>query len=144
MKSYQPSTPRTAFGFLAAALTVVTFSLSVVAPVTLVAQVDSGASAVPTVTAGTITRLQSSRGWQNAFRSRRPLPDERLQKGRAHPARPFAFLASTRSGCERQPPGSASEEAHLALCAGATNAFNSAAIRASEGLWMYIMWPDSK
>jgi hypothetical protein len=36
MKSYQPSTPRTAFGFLAAALTVVTFSLSVVAPVALV------------------------------------------------------------------------------------------------------------
>ena len=57
MKSYQPSTPRTAFGFLAAALTVVTFSLSVVAPVTLVAQADT--SAVPTVTAGTITRLQS-------------------------------------------------------------------------------------
>jgi len=40
-------------------LTVVTFSLSVVAPVTLVAQADTGASAVPTVTAGTITRLQS-------------------------------------------------------------------------------------
>ena len=59
MKSYQPSTPRTAFGFLAAALTVVTFSLSVVAPVTLVAQADTGVSAVPTVTAGTITRLQS-------------------------------------------------------------------------------------
>jgi len=59
MTNYQPSTPRTAIGFLAAALTVVTFSLSVVAPVALVAQADTGASAVPTVTAGTITRLQS-------------------------------------------------------------------------------------
>ncbi len=59
MNSYQPSTPRTAFGVLAIALTFVTFSLSVVAPVALVAQADTGTSAVPTVTAGTITRLQS-------------------------------------------------------------------------------------
>ena len=59
MNSYQPSTPRTTFGFLAVALTAVTFSLSVVAPVALVAQADTGASAVPTVTAGAVTRLQS-------------------------------------------------------------------------------------
>ena len=59
MNSYQPSTPRTAFGVLAIALTFVTFSLSVVAPVALVAQAEAGANAVPTVTAGTITRLQS-------------------------------------------------------------------------------------
>ena len=58
MNSYQPSTPRTAFGVLAFALTLVTFSLSVVAPVALVAQADTGAG-TPTVTAGTITRLQS-------------------------------------------------------------------------------------
>jgi hypothetical protein len=59
MNSYQPSTPRTAFGVLAIALTFVTFSLSVVAPVALVAQADTSTNAVPTVTAGTITRLQS-------------------------------------------------------------------------------------
>ena len=59
MNSYQPSTPRTAFGVLAIALTFVTFSLSVVAPVALVAQAEIGAGAVPTVTAGTVTRLQS-------------------------------------------------------------------------------------
>ena len=59
MNSYQPSTPRTAFGLLAVALTAVTFSLSVVAPVALVAQAEAGAGAVPTVTAGTVTRLQS-------------------------------------------------------------------------------------
>jgi hypothetical protein len=59
MNSYQPSTPRTAFGVLAIALTFVTFSLSVVAPVALVAQAETGAGAVPTVTAGTVTRLQS-------------------------------------------------------------------------------------
>jgi hypothetical protein len=58
MNSYQPSTPRTAFGVLAIALTFVTFSLSVVAPVALVARADTGAGA-PTVTAGAVTRLQS-------------------------------------------------------------------------------------
>ena len=58
MNSYQPSTPRTAFGVLAIALTLVTFSLSVVAPVALVAQADTGAG-TPTVTAGTVMKLQS-------------------------------------------------------------------------------------
>ena len=38
MKNYEPSTPRTAFGAIACALTVVTFALAVVAPATLVAQ----------------------------------------------------------------------------------------------------------
>lgn len=43
MNRYEPSTPRTAFGVVACAMTVVTFALAVVGPATLVAQNDSAA-----------------------------------------------------------------------------------------------------
>ena len=44
MNRYQPSTPRTAFGALACALTLVTFALSVVGPATVAANSDSAAA----------------------------------------------------------------------------------------------------
>jgi hypothetical protein len=41
MNRYEPSTPRTAFGVVACALTVVTFALAVVGPATMIAQSDA-------------------------------------------------------------------------------------------------------
>ena len=43
MNRYEPSTPRTAFGVVACAMTVVTFALAVVGPATMVAQCDTPA-----------------------------------------------------------------------------------------------------
>ena len=43
MNRYEPSTPRTAFGAIACALTLVTFALAVVGPATLVTQSDATA-----------------------------------------------------------------------------------------------------
>ena len=43
MNRYEPSTPRTAFGAIACALTLVTFALAVVAPATIVTLSDSTA-----------------------------------------------------------------------------------------------------
>lgn len=43
MNRYQPSTPRTAFGALACALTLVTFALSVVGPATVAVNSDAAA-----------------------------------------------------------------------------------------------------
>jgi hypothetical protein len=43
MKNYEPSTPRTAFGAIACALTLVTFALAVVGPATLVSHNDAAA-----------------------------------------------------------------------------------------------------
>ncbi len=40
---YEPSMPRTAFGAMACALTLVTFALAVVGPATIVAQGDTAA-----------------------------------------------------------------------------------------------------
>ena len=59
MNGYQPSTPRTALGLLAFAMTVVTFGLLVVAPATLIAQGETGAAAGQMVTAGAVMKLQS-------------------------------------------------------------------------------------
>lgn len=41
MNRYETSTPRTAFGVVACAMTVVTFALAVVGPATMIAQTDS-------------------------------------------------------------------------------------------------------
>ena len=51
MKRYEPSTPRTAFGAIACALTLVTFALAVVGPATLVAHNDSASVVAQRVSA---------------------------------------------------------------------------------------------
>ena len=58
MNRYDPSTPRTALGLIALALTVVNFGLSVVAPAALVAQGETRATAGQTVTANTAMKRQ--------------------------------------------------------------------------------------
>ena len=97
MNRYQPSTPRTAFGVIAFALTFVTFGLSSwhpprSSPRPTPRSTDAVADAVTVRTVDARLAMQARAFPPDiAFRSRRPPPDERLPKGRAHAARPFAY-----------------------------------------------------
>ncbi len=146
MNRYEPSTPRTAFGVIACALTVATFALLVAGPASLAVQ-DEGSdghgspagkrtgrcSRPPARLRGSQARRQRAAG----PRSCRAISAQavQLERGRLPPQ------SSPSRRATAEGPGALRPALHLISFV--TNAFSSDAIRASEGWWMYIMWPDS-